>query len=68
MDQIAGAARYAEPLQLFRNKGDGTFEDISNAFAGFPMLRGAAQHSAILIMTAMWTLLCSTWMVRPSCF
>jgi hypothetical protein len=34
MDQIAGAARYAEPMQLFRNKGDGTFEDISKVFAG----------------------------------
>jgi hypothetical protein len=34
MDQITGAARYAEPMQLFRNKGDGTFEDISNVFAG----------------------------------
>ncbi len=44
MDQIAGAARYAEPMQLFRNKGDGTFEDISNAFAGIPdaSRRGAA--------------------------
>ena len=32
MDQIAGAARYAEPMQLFRNQGDGTFEDISSVF------------------------------------
>jgi hypothetical protein len=44
MDQIAGAARYAEPLQLFRNKGDGTFEDASNILAGIPNAswRGAA--------------------------
>lgn len=44
MDQIPGAARYAEPMQLFRNKGDGTFEDISQAFAGIPdaSRRGAA--------------------------
>jgi hypothetical protein len=44
MDQIAGAARYAEPLQLFRNKGDGTFEDASSILAGIPNAswRGAA--------------------------
>ncbi|HEY8669832.1 MAG TPA: CRTAC1 family protein, partial [Terriglobales bacterium] len=44
MDQIAGAARYAEPLQLFRNKGDGTFEDASGILAGIPNAswRGAA--------------------------
>jgi hypothetical protein len=44
MDQIPGAARYHEPMQLFRNIGDGTFEDISNVFAGIPdaSRRGAA--------------------------
>ena len=44
MDQIPGAARYREPMQLFRNKGDGTFEEISNVFAGIPdaSRRGAA--------------------------
>ncbi len=44
MDQIAGAARYAEPMQLFRNKGDGTFEDMSSVLAGIPAAsrRGAA--------------------------
>ena len=44
MDQIAGAARYAEPMQLFRNKEDGTFEDVSNVFAEIPNAsrRGAA--------------------------
>jgi hypothetical protein len=36
MDQIANAARYAEPLQLFSNQGDGSFEDISRVFAGIP--------------------------------
>jgi hypothetical protein len=36
MDQIAGAARYAEPLQLFRNKGDRTFEDASSILAAIP--------------------------------
>src|SRR6266568_9317775 len=36
MDQISGAARYAEPMQVFRNQGDGTFEDISSVFAGIP--------------------------------
>jgi len=44
MDQIPGAARYREPMQLFRNKHDGTFEDISSVFAGIPdaSRRGAA--------------------------
>ena len=44
MDQIPGAARYAEPMQLFRNKGDGTFDDISSVFSGIPNAsrRGAA--------------------------
>jgi hypothetical protein len=44
MDQIPGAARYREPVQLFRNKGDGTFDDISSVFAGIPdaSRRGAA--------------------------
>lgn len=44
MDRIAGAARYAEPMQLFRNKGDGTFEDVSSVFAEIPNAsrRGAA--------------------------
>ena len=44
MDQISGAARYAEPMQLFRNQGDGTFENISKVFAGIPdaSRRGAA--------------------------
>jgi len=44
MDQIAGAARYAEPMQLFRNKGDGIFDDISSVLAEIPAAsrRGAA--------------------------
>jgi hypothetical protein len=44
MDQIAGAARYAEPMQLFRNKGDGTFDDISSVLSEIPSAsrRGAA--------------------------
>lgn len=36
MDQIPGAARYREPMQLFRNKGNGAFEDISSVLAGIP--------------------------------
>ncbi|HEY7351649.1 MAG TPA: CRTAC1 family protein [Terriglobales bacterium] len=44
MNQISGAARYEEPMQLFHNKGDGTFDDISQVFAGIPNMsrRGAA--------------------------
>jgi len=43
MDQIPGAARYREPMQLFRNKGDGTFEDVSSAFSG---IRDASRRGA----------------------
>jgi enediyne biosynthesis protein E4 len=43
MDQIAGAARYAEPMQLFRNKGDGTFDDVSSVLAG---ITGASRRGA----------------------
>ena len=44
MDQVAGAARYREAMQLFRNRGDGTLEDISKVFASIPdaSRRGAA--------------------------
>jgi enediyne biosynthesis protein E4 len=44
VDRIEGGARYAEPMQLFRNQRDGTFEDVSSALAGFPdsSRRGAA--------------------------
>ena len=43
MDQIAGAARYAEPMQLFRNQGDGKFDDISIVLATVP---GASRRGA----------------------
>jgi hypothetical protein len=44
MDQIPGAMPYAEPLQLFRNQRDGTFEDVSSVLAALPNAsrRGAA--------------------------
>jgi hypothetical protein len=44
MDQIPGTSRYAEPMLLFRNKRDGTFEDVSSALASIPdaSRRGAA--------------------------
>jgi enediyne biosynthesis protein E4 len=31
MDTISGEARFAEPLQLFRNLGDRTFEEVADA-------------------------------------
>jgi hypothetical protein len=40
-DQIAGVTPYRQPLALFQNKGDGTFEDVSKA-AGFDKLRPAS--------------------------
>ncbi len=46
VDAIAGGVKYREPMQLFRNLGDGTFEDISAAsgLAQVPLAcrRGAA--------------------------
>ena len=44
MDQAADGARYVEPMQLFRNQGASTFQDISKVFAGIPdaSRRGAA--------------------------
>jgi enediyne biosynthesis protein E4 len=38
MDALSGEARYAEPLQFFRNLGNRTFEDSSNS-AGLNDLR-----------------------------
>ncbi len=44
LDSIAGAARYREPMLLFRNRRDGTFDDVSSALAQVPdaSRRGAA--------------------------
>jgi enediyne biosynthesis protein E4 len=44
VDRIVGGARYAEPMQLFRNKQDGTFDDTSQVLSAFPQhsSRGAA--------------------------
>jgi hypothetical protein len=44
MDQIHGSAPYREPMQLFRNLRDGTFEDISTVLSAIPEAsrRGAA--------------------------
>ena len=44
MDQVPDAARYREPILLFRNKRDGTFEDVSQNLANLPVasMRGAA--------------------------
>ncbi len=45
MDLVpTGAAPYREPMLLFRNQRDGTFEDVSSVLAGFPEAsrRGAA--------------------------
>jgi hypothetical protein len=44
MDNIPGAARYQEPILLFRNVRDGTFDDVSNSLASIEAgsQRGAA--------------------------
>ena len=44
VDTIPGGTPYRQPMLLFRNRCDGTFEDVSNAFASMPpqSRRGAA--------------------------
>jgi len=44
MDTVRGAAPYREPMLLFRNRRDGTFEDVSNVLSTLPAAsrRGAA--------------------------
>ncbi len=44
MDMVPGAPRYREPMLLFRNNRDGTFEDVSGVLASIPdqSRRGAA--------------------------
>jgi enediyne biosynthesis protein E4 len=44
MNQIPGAARYEEPMQLFHNDSDDAFDDISRVFSGIAdaSRRGAA--------------------------
>jgi hypothetical protein len=44
VDSVSGGPSYRQPLQLFRNNRDGTFEDVSSVLAGIPpqSRRGAA--------------------------
>ncbi len=44
VDSIPGGPAYRQPLQLFRNNRDGTFEDVSSVLAAIPpeSRRGAA--------------------------
>jgi hypothetical protein len=44
VDTIAGGSKYSQPLVLFRNHRDGTFDDVSSAVAEMPLQsrRGAA--------------------------
>ena len=37
MDLVRGAPPYRQPMQLFRNRHDGTFEDVSNVLSSLPM-------------------------------
>ena len=43
-DAVSGAASYRQPILLFRNHRDGTFENVSQTFADLPLQsrRGAA--------------------------
>lgn len=36
VDSIPGGAHYRQPMQLFRNRRDGTFEDVSGVLAAIP--------------------------------
>ena len=36
MDQVHGSVPYREPMQLFRNRQDGTFEDLSTVLSDIP--------------------------------
>jgi len=36
MDQVHGSVPYREPMQLFRNRHDGTFEDLSDVLSAIP--------------------------------
>jgi hypothetical protein len=44
VDEISGGTPYRQPMLLFRNHRDGTFDDVSSAFANMPLQsrRGAA--------------------------
>jgi hypothetical protein len=44
VDTIPGGTPYRQPMLLFRNQRDGTFDDVSSAFANMPLQsrRGAA--------------------------
>ena len=44
VDSVPGGPAYRQPMQLFRNKRDGTFEDVSSVLASIPAQsrRGAA--------------------------
>jgi hypothetical protein len=44
VDSIPGGPSYRQPMQLFRNNHDGTFQDVSSILAGIPAQsrRGAA--------------------------
>jgi hypothetical protein len=44
VDSVPGGQHYRQPMQLFRNRRDGTFEDVSNILAAIPpeSRRGAA--------------------------
>ena len=44
IDSIAGGAHFKQPMLLFRNKRDGTFENVSHVLASIPLKcrRGAA--------------------------
>jgi hypothetical protein len=43
-DSVPGSPAYRQPMQLFRNHRDGTFEDVSDVLASIPLAsrRGAA--------------------------
>jgi hypothetical protein len=52
VDNIPGGTPYRQPMLLFRNHRDGTFDDVSRRWRACRHNRGGAQLSATSITTA----------------
>jgi enediyne biosynthesis protein E4 len=67
VDTIPGGTPYRQPMLLFRNHRDGTFDDVSRRWPTMPpqSRRGAALATSTTM--AMSTLWCLTWASRRLC-
>jgi hypothetical protein len=64
---IPGGTPYRQPMLLFRNHRDGSFDDVSEALATCRRNRGGARLLAISTTTAMSTSSYSTLVNRHRC-